>query len=241
VAHREYGPFGETLAASGPMADVFNFWFSTKYLHHETGLYYYGYRFYSPELMRWLNRDPIGEEGGLNEYGFVGNDPVNKWDYLGLCPEGFYWSWSANMCLPKPPPPLPVLIPEDGFAVIANEIDPDMLEAKVLNLLGVYHVDITYNGTVVYVGAGGGPNRWRPDNKFVSTVYPLSVRSSGTLRYGKAGLKCKCATESDILECLRAKQRHRGWNCQGDVQEAVDNCCLSGFHTVVSTMFYWID
>jgi len=34
--------------------------------------------------MRWLNRDPIGEEGGLNEYGFVSNDPVNKWDYLGM-------------------------------------------------------------------------------------------------------------------------------------------------------------
>ena len=83
VAHREYGPFGETLAASGPMADVFNFWFSTKYLHHETGLYYYGERYYSPELGRFLSRDPIGEEGGLNEYGFVDNDPVNRLDYLG--------------------------------------------------------------------------------------------------------------------------------------------------------------
>jgi len=84
VAHREYGPFGETLAASGPMADVFNFWFSTKYLHHETGLYYYGERYYSPGLGRFLSRDPIGEEGGLNEYGFVGNDPVNSADPFGL-------------------------------------------------------------------------------------------------------------------------------------------------------------
>jgi hypothetical protein len=47
-------------------------------------LYYYGYRFYNPELMRWLNRDPIGTRGGLNEYGFVKNNPINKWDYLGL-------------------------------------------------------------------------------------------------------------------------------------------------------------
>ncbi len=84
VAHREYGPFGETLAASGPMADAFNFWFSTKYLHHETGFYYYGYRFYSPELMRWLNRDPIEERGGLNLYGLTGNEPVNTIDSLGL-------------------------------------------------------------------------------------------------------------------------------------------------------------
>jgi RHS repeat-associated protein len=84
VAHREYGPFGETRAASGPMADAFNFWFSTKYLHHETGFYYYGYRFYSPELMRWLNRDPIGEDGGDNVYGFTGNNPVTDFDVLGL-------------------------------------------------------------------------------------------------------------------------------------------------------------
>ena len=33
---------------------------------------------------RWLSRDPIGESGGNNLYGFVGNDGVNGWDYLGL-------------------------------------------------------------------------------------------------------------------------------------------------------------
>ena len=32
----------------------------------------------------FLNRDPIGEQGGANLYAFVGNDPVNRWDYLGL-------------------------------------------------------------------------------------------------------------------------------------------------------------
>ncbi len=57
--------------------------FSTKYTDDETGLVYYGYRYYSPELGRWLNRDPIEEEGGLNLYGFVGNDPVNAYDLLG--------------------------------------------------------------------------------------------------------------------------------------------------------------
>ena len=32
----------------------------------------------------WPNRDPIAEQGGYNLYGFVGNDGVNAWDYLGL-------------------------------------------------------------------------------------------------------------------------------------------------------------
>ena len=50
----------------------------------QTGLIYYGYRYYSPSLGRFLNRDPIGEEGGTNLYAFVENDPVNGWDYLGL-------------------------------------------------------------------------------------------------------------------------------------------------------------
>jgi hypothetical protein len=35
-------------------------------------------------LHRWLNRDPIEEEGGLNLYGFCGNDGVNRWDILGM-------------------------------------------------------------------------------------------------------------------------------------------------------------
>jgi uncharacterized protein RhaS with RHS repeats len=40
--------------------------------------------FYNTETGRWLSRDPIGEKGGLNLYGFVNNDPVNSWDKLGL-------------------------------------------------------------------------------------------------------------------------------------------------------------
>ncbi|TAE89037.1 MAG: hypothetical protein EAZ81_13175 [Verrucomicrobia bacterium] len=45
---------------------------------------YYGYRYYTPQTGRWINRDPIEEKGGLNLYGFVGNDGVGKWDYLGM-------------------------------------------------------------------------------------------------------------------------------------------------------------
>jgi len=65
------------------MADFFRIRFSTKYFDSETGLYYYGYRFYSPALMRWLNRDPIGEEGGLNLYGFCGNNAIVEIDHNG--------------------------------------------------------------------------------------------------------------------------------------------------------------
>ena len=42
-----------------------------------------GFRFYDPSLQRWINQDPIGEAGGINLYGFVGNDPVNLVDPFG--------------------------------------------------------------------------------------------------------------------------------------------------------------
>ena len=76
VASYAYDAFGRTIAQSGPLADVFRHRFSTKHLDSGTGLYYYGYRFYVPSLMRWLNRDPIREDGGVNLYGFCGNNAL---------------------------------------------------------------------------------------------------------------------------------------------------------------------
>ncbi|MCH7228693.1 RHS repeat-associated core domain-containing protein [Haloferula sp. A504] len=52
----------------------------------------YGYRWYDPVTGRWPSRDPIGEQGGYNLYGFVGNDGVSRWDRLGLDYVGMrYW------------------------------------------------------------------------------------------------------------------------------------------------------
>jgi RHS repeat-associated protein len=79
-----YGPFGETLRAVGPLAQANPWRFSTKYQDDETGLLYYGYRFYNPTDGRWLSRDPIEEEGGLNLFSFLYNNAVVSIDYIGL-------------------------------------------------------------------------------------------------------------------------------------------------------------
>lgn len=83
-------PSGSLLRAEGPYATSNPFRFSTRFTDVETGLVYYGYRYYSPDLGRFINRDPAEEAGGVNLYGFVGNDPVNGWDVLG---EGSLADW----------------------------------------------------------------------------------------------------------------------------------------------------
>jgi RHS repeat-associated protein len=80
----EYDPFGNLLRATGPMAGANPFRFSTKYQDDETRLVHYGFRYLSPELGRWLSRDPIEEDGGRNLYAFVVNAPIRLVDYDGL-------------------------------------------------------------------------------------------------------------------------------------------------------------
>lgn len=83
VAEYRYDPFGNTISKSGSLADANVYRFSSKEIHPSSGMYYYGYRFYDPYLQRWPNRDPLGEEGGINLYGFTENDPVNFVDPYG--------------------------------------------------------------------------------------------------------------------------------------------------------------
>jgi RHS repeat-associated protein len=76
--------FGKLLNSQGPVAKENSFRFGSEYFDSETELVYYNFRYYSPELGRWLSRDPIGEQGGENLYAMIGNDAVNGIDILGL-------------------------------------------------------------------------------------------------------------------------------------------------------------
>src|SRR5439155_8607145 len=84
VAKYIYDPFGNILSKAGPLADANTCRFSSQEYHQQSGVSLYLYRAYGPNLQRWLNRDPIGERGGLNLYGFVGNDPIGGFDPLGF-------------------------------------------------------------------------------------------------------------------------------------------------------------
>jgi len=71
VAHREFDPCGNTIVATGAMVNDFNFWFSSKCLDAETGLYYYGLRYYSANLSRWICRDLLVDNSFLLIYDYI--------------------------------------------------------------------------------------------------------------------------------------------------------------------------
>lgn len=77
-----YDEFGSLVAASENISQPFGF--STKPYNRFTGFSDFGFRFYSVAHGRWLSRDPLGELGGINLYGFSRNSPVNFVDPLGL-------------------------------------------------------------------------------------------------------------------------------------------------------------
>ena len=84
VAQFVYDPYGSIIEQSGCFAELLAIRFSTKYTDLEVGLVSYLMRFYDPFNGRWLNRDPIEEEGGNNLYAFCLNNPIAIFDLLGL-------------------------------------------------------------------------------------------------------------------------------------------------------------
>ncbi len=106
VAEYLYDAFGNSLMKAGILADANLYRFSGKEAHLNSGLMYYPYRYYDPNLQRWLNRDPIGESGfelrrfrngvmlrviallqiigGNNLFEFIQNQPTEGYDALGL-------------------------------------------------------------------------------------------------------------------------------------------------------------
>ena len=86
ISHEHYYPFGGTASlAAGSELEVSykTIRYSGKELD-DTGLYYYGRRYYAPWLQRWISADPAGAVDGWNLYAMVGNNPVSFVDELGL-------------------------------------------------------------------------------------------------------------------------------------------------------------
>jgi RHS repeat-associated protein len=93
VAQYEYTAFGEKRE-SGVIADAYRF--SSKEWEQDSGLVYFGARYYDPQAGRWLTPDPAGMADGPNVYLYVNNNPVNLVDPWGLMGERInYWREAA--------------------------------------------------------------------------------------------------------------------------------------------------
>ncbi len=82
LSQYNYSPYGQAMKFSENVPSDFQY--ASYYYHAPSGLNLTVNRAYSAQLGRWINRDPILEEGGLNLYEYVLNDPLNKNDPLGL-------------------------------------------------------------------------------------------------------------------------------------------------------------
>lgn len=79
ISYEEYYPYGGSAYQAGrnqAQVSLKRYRYSGKERDDETGLYYYGARYYAPWLGRWLSCDPIGFKDGPNLYRFVKNNPI---------------------------------------------------------------------------------------------------------------------------------------------------------------------
>ncbi len=85
-AQYQHGPFGEPVETVGiQVLQKFPLRFSSKYCDSESGLSYFGDRYYNHYTGTWLDKDPIEEHGGLNLYDYSQNAPIDHFDAHGDC------------------------------------------------------------------------------------------------------------------------------------------------------------
>ncbi|NKL24485.1 SpvB/TcaC N-terminal domain-containing protein [Rhizobium leguminosarum] len=88
LRYEEYYPFGETaFAATFGTKGPSRFQFAGKERDGDTGLYYFGQRYYIPGQARWTAPDPAGTADGPNLFSYVGNNPLTLIDPMGTCGE----------------------------------------------------------------------------------------------------------------------------------------------------------
>ena len=115
AAEYVYDPYGNVVEATGALAEQFSFGFSTKVHDRELGLVAYQRRFLRPAIGRWINRDPIEEEGSINLFFFVQNSPICCFDTDGR----FVFPIIIDPNPPPPHEPIPDILDHFG-----NSTDP---------------------------------------------------------------------------------------------------------------------
>ena len=90
VGSYSYAPYGRQLTQTNTYRQPFRF--QSKLYQAQSGFVYFGYRWYDPTIGRWLSRDPIAEDGGLNLYAYCAQNPLALFD-----PDGRWVETAADV------------------------------------------------------------------------------------------------------------------------------------------------
>ncbi len=197
VAVYDYDPYGSPTVASGRVNADFRY--AGMFRHNDSGLYLTLNRVYDSRTGRWLSRDPIGEEGGLNMYLYADADPVNKSDPLGL---------DAYMCTK----------PLDALGGSGSRSGPDILGNPF------YHkyICVKVGNTTVCGGQDTQGSAWSPGRPSTDTFnsdtcvktdgrpcmdncLTNAIRDTSRPRYGLFGPGTNCQEWADgtYLRCTK--------------------------------------
>ena len=94
--HTEYIAFGEVLFEEHSTSRTMPYLFNGKELDSETGLYYYGARYYDPNTSIFLNVDPLAEKT-MTPYAYTNNNPINLIDPTGMKSEDWVEDKNVNI------------------------------------------------------------------------------------------------------------------------------------------------
>jgi RHS repeat-associated protein len=148
ISYEEYYPYGNTsyhAVRSDIEVSLKRYRYSGKERDEETGLYYYGARYYAAWLGRWVSCDPAGMVDGVNLYEYVLNNPIRIVDYTGTqCYEDIQMCLPLNQCrLPEYTAKSKLFQQNDGSKIEAashsqnpNLTNVDLKDVKNLSRIG---------------------------------------------------------------------------------------------------------
>jgi len=205
---------------------AWDFGFKGQFLDAEAECYNYGFRFYVPELGRWINRDPIEENGGVNLYGFVGNNGVGKRDILGLIYD-VYIVRKATLAGHQ-----------DLIGPNFNSVTPRGNPVRG-GLAGFAPAKGWTPGNADGRWQRGNPDQHYNGDEYI--VWDTDRNDSGVILIDGRSCPCESATKDDVLACLDRVTAERtikdGFNglnlgcqrenCRSASEKALSECCLN--------------
>lgn len=187
-ARYDYDPYGVRTKIQGAMDADFGFTghFMVASQPEHTFTHY---RLYRADLGRWLNRDPIGELGGLNLYAYVGGNPFSYFDSYGLRGWNSFWD---------------------------NPIMNFLTSDEIVNFAAGMGDNLSFNLTNVarnLAGINDTVNRcsgWYKGGQWAGTAVGLAMAGAGIMKGGAQGLGNLFSDSRQFPSIARAFWRAQG-------------------------------